>query len=556
MSTTPFPELSLGPELGFARGTRVHTKEGLRPIESVRVGDWVLTHPLDTPPPRRRRLAQEVLYKRVTRIHAAEVQSLLQVTVQNLADGIEDQWLVATGQPIWVQPVGWLAAIDLRRMQPLVLSFNGNALVHQLQRRDQAARVFALEVEDCSSYYVEPLGTWVGADPQAVVQAPPVDVTRPPIDFSQPQVLLKIENYYNDTLAPPEAPPPAVSELAAQMQAAAEKLRSRFKAQLQQDLGYDEAGLRWLDDYIERARLRPSEDQHQGAMHMIGAFLGECTVRSLGGQWSTHEGMPCVALPSGDLAFPHNKVLKHYRNGREAGDSILGFYRSNLSLQAALHEGPPASSSGAHFVPPMPPQPELEQIIIKLRASFEQRQQRMNSITLGSVIGPQPPWVKATDGLNEFFDRQELLLTEGHIVWGALVQANQLLFKPGVADCPGLLVHSPDPYFDARPEELRTIGRTFFSFKNTDPSDPELKEVARLVTDEVDRSMGFELPRVFSSKPLRSATFMVFRKHVPNGVLSAGLFPILTHPSTAAVMMVPFEFWPIELIVLWKENRL
>jgi hypothetical protein len=49
---------------------------------------------------------------------------------------------------------------------------------------------------------------------------------------------------------------------------------------------------------------------------------------------------------------------------------------------------------------------------------------------------------------------------------------------------------------------------------------------------------------------------MVFRKHVPNGVLSCGLFPILTHPSTPAVMMVPFEFWPIELIVLWKENGL
>jgi hypothetical protein len=46
-----------------------------------------------------------------------------------------------------------------------------------------------------------------------------------------------------------------------------------------------------------------------------------------------------------------------------------------------------------------------------------------------------------------------------------------------------------------------------------------------------------------------------FRKHVPNGVLSSGLFPILTHPSTQAVTMLPFECWTIKLTVLWKENR-
>jgi len=46
--------------------------------------------------------------------------------------------------------------------------------------------------------------------------------------------------------------------------------------------------------------------------------------------------------------------------------------------------------------------------------------------------------------------------------------------------------------------------------------------------------MGFELPKVFSSKPVRSAIFMVFRGHVLNGVLSSGLFPILIHPSIHA----------------------
>lgn len=505
----------------------------------------------------------------------------------------------------------------------------------------------------------------------------------------------------------PEAPKAPTPELADQMQAAAEKLRSVFKEQMDLELDYDEAGVRWLEGYIDRARLRASDEKsRQGSIHLIGAFLGECTIRSLGGQWATHEDMLCVVLKEGGMVFPHNKVTKQFNNGTEGGDSILGFYRANKALNEAMFKPPtpeqerlleharhdakrqvaadtlltlkqlargnqlikvsygageqqtddrhyfsttlenissrkiridrfggfkateegwqlasvtgdfytadqfrewygqqaewllpgdtvcdtsnwgsppvlwayhgvtdtgeafmagqvlekpvgsPSGGSGAHFVKPVQPQPELEQIINKLRASYELRQQRMNAITLASVVGPRPSWLKETDGLHEFFEQQKLLLTEGHIVWGALVQANSLMFKPGEANCPGLLVHSPDSYFDARPQELRLIGHTFFSFKHTEPTDPELKEVARLVTDELDRSMGFELPTVFSSKPVRSATFMVFRQHVPNGVLSTGLFPILTHPSTQAVMMVPFEFWPIELIVMWKEHTI
>jgi hypothetical protein len=68
--------------------------------------------------------------------------------------------------------------------------------------------------------------------------------------------------------------------------------------------------------------------------------------------------------------------------------------------------------------------------------------------------------------------------------------------------------------------------------------------------------MGFKLPQVFSSREIHSAAFMVFRKHIPNSVLSAGLFPLFVHPSTEAVMIVPFEFWPIELIIMWKEGKL
>ena len=46
----------------FAKGTLVHTKEGLVPIEKLKVGDWVLSKPEDG--------TGEVAYKRVTQTFA------------------------------------------------------------------------------------------------------------------------------------------------------------------------------------------------------------------------------------------------------------------------------------------------------------------------------------------------------------------------------------------------------------------------------------------------------------------------------------------------------
>jgi hypothetical protein len=785
MLATPLPTPKAVSESGFAGGTRIHTNQGLKPIEDIRVGDWVLTHTEQRHPPPRRRQPDEYQYRRVTRVTSADVQSLVHITLQNFADGIQDILLVAPGQPIWTQSSGWLAASEVGTGQALVLSFNGNAMVREVQASTQPARAYRLEVEEGRGCYVELLGAWVGCTPIAATPALPDAGAAPPFDFGKSAVLLEIKDYYNDTLAETDwhVVMPSTSDLAAQMLAAAEELRGKIKAQLQLELDYDEAGVRWLDGYIDRARLRPTDDRWKGAIQVIGAFLGECTIRSLGGHWAMYGSMPGIAQEKKGFVFPHNKVVKQFRYGKEGGDSILGFYEMNKVMDEVMahkaltpaqerlqefsrHAGnrifvpnisgetsrwvqvaevkdrelvflapptqrytvagritdvrcfyvcdsggqlvhtewinksdwdslppdilaqlkrklaadtsltldqlergrqfvevsygasdqqadgrsycystslknisshriritrfggyrpgdaawqlsnvtgdfytadqfkdwygqkaefllpgetvcdasnwgnppvlwayhgitdagesfvagkvleKPFAGSGAHFVKPMQPRPDMAHIIAKLRASYEQRQQHMSAISLASLVGPKPSWLKPTDGLTEFFEWQTLLLTEGHVAWGALVQANQLLFKPGEDNCPALLVHSLDSYFDARPQELQLIGSTFFSLKNIDFDDPELKEVARLVTDEMDRSMGFELPKVFSDKMVQSATFMGFRKHIPNGVLSSGLFPILTHPSTRAVMMVPFEAWPIELIVLWKERNI
>lgn len=230
------------------------------------------------------------------------------------------------------------------------------------------------------------------------------------------------------------------------------------------------------------------------------------------------------------------------------GDSWNGHReRPAKQASAASEAGAPATTADGA---------ELGRILDKLRASFELRQQRMTDISLASVLAPKPDWMGPSDGLNEVVAQQRLLLTEGAIIWGALVQANGQLFQPGDLDLPAMLVYSTDHHFDAHPDALRQVGQALFALKDTTPADPALGRLAALMTGETERALGLDLPAALSSRPVRAGVFMVYRRHVPTGMLRCGLFPVLTHPSTPVAMMLPFEFWPIELIVLWKEGRL
>ncbi|MDR3351644.1 MAG: hypothetical protein LBO00_01230 [Zoogloeaceae bacterium] len=576
----------------------------------------------------------------------------------------------------------------------------------------------------------------------------------------------------------PLKPQPLPTEQADQIRQAAEQLRDIIRENVQFELNYDEESVRWLDGYIERMRLGTQE--HEGAIKLIGSFLGECLIRNFGGQWIIYDGMYGVAVDDGNISFPYNKTTKQYANGAEKGDSILGFYRveqtfrtlnkpkpltpvqdrlldffqrgcrvfvfsheewkeieeidghwltfrkepsvsytmsialtqidrfyacssdgrllhtewitksdwetlpaeileqvkqaipadtttltldqlesgkrfveieygesprkeeesgyrfystslknisarkikitrfggyrlqdgawrlasvtgnfysadefkdwyhddfdiwsqqegawlmpGDVAYNAANWGEPPVlwayfgvadtgesfiagkvlekpiavNEDTAHYVRPERALPEMEEALFGLRRNWMQWQQRANSFSVTSMSIPRPSWMSMVrdDGLEELFRQQGLLLREGKIMWAALIQANSLLFKPGDDDCPAGFVYSPDTYFDSRPQELRLIGRKIFSFKGTNPSDPKLQEVARRVTDEEIYTMGFTLPKVFSDKEIRWITTIVCRRHIPKGILSSGLYPVLVHPSTRAAMIVPCQLWP------------
>ncbi len=80
----------------FAAGTLVHTKEGLKPIEQIQVGDWVLSKPEDG--------EGEQAYKRVAKTFSFEDKEVMRIRYGQLRDGeyFGDNLIVTPNHPFWV----------------------------------------------------------------------------------------------------------------------------------------------------------------------------------------------------------------------------------------------------------------------------------------------------------------------------------------------------------------------------------------------------------------------------------------------------------------------
>lgn len=94
------------------------------------------------------------------------------------------------------------------------------------------------------------------------------------------------------------------------------------------DFGMNRDSVEWVDGFIERQRSRDDFDPSQSSrlIGVLGSFLGECLIAAAGGEWRHSDAGWSVTFPNNAKAFPFAKVEKQFANGRQAGDSILGFY--------------------------------------------------------------------------------------------------------------------------------------------------------------------------------------------------------------------------------------
>ncbi|VTT97577.1 Uncharacterized protein OS=Planctomyces brasiliensis (strain ATCC 49424 / DSM 5305 / JCM 21570 / NBRC 103401 / IFAM 1448) GN=Plabr_4597 PE=4 SV=1 [Gemmataceae bacterium] len=151
-------------------------------------------------------------------------------------------------------------------------------------------------------------------------------------------------------------------------------------------------------------------------------------------------------------------------------------------------------------------------------------------------------------------DRQRLL-DRGEVVWGRLVQANQILFDPSNhITAPANVVYRLDPHFDGRAEALGRIPHGLFAQKGTVPASRELREFVRVITDERERIMRRELPRSYcGGRSVYFTTCFIQPGHLPGNRIARPDFPLLVNAhETEAVMVLPSRFWPPDLAYQWE----
>jgi hypothetical protein len=172
---------------------------------------------------------------------------------------------------------------------------------------------------------------------------------------------------------------------------------------------------------------------------------------------------------------------------------------------------------------------------------------------------PKPGWIKYSprDELRNLFRHRKALLADGVVVWGAIVQANSLMFKRGSSDSPADVVFSLTDAQRVDPGYLLQIARQLFALKGTKPAGPGLAAIAQHLTNERTRVFGLPVPASISPKAnCQISTTLLVRKHLPRHRLAGSYFPLLvSKPEPRVVLPLPARYWPPELIEQWSAKR-
>ncbi len=165
-----------------------------------------------------------------------------------------------------------------------------------------------------------------------------------------------------------------------------------------------------------------------------------------------------------------------------------------------------------------------------------------------------PRWMERDDRLRVLFKRRADIMREGRICWGATIQANMLLFSPGLANCPGEVVISLDPAIDDEPELLVDVARRIGELKGEECEDEISQRISDHLADEHERSLGWSVPESLAGQtPCCAMVTVFFRKHLPGRCLLGHFYPMLVLPSrnTMLTTMLPGRYWHPEFRARW-----
>jgi hypothetical protein len=143
--------------------------------------------------------------------------------------------------------------------------------------------------------------------------------------------------------------------------------------------------------------------------------------------------------------------------------------------------------------------------------------------------------------------------SEGVVVAGALVMANDKAFLPGMrTSYPGVVVFSFDPLLGRDSVGLSRLAERTFELKEADPTSlPEnLREIGSQLASERPTWRRRRLPADFCGNETTWLADVMFEpERLPRGHVDRTLWPCLVHPTidTAGPSILPLEIW-------WRED--
>ena len=118
------------------------------------------------------------------------------------------------------------------------------------------------------------------------------------------------------------------------------ELAIRTSSPMFPSFGYNRPSVEWLDGYIERQSARSDLDQatKDGLISVLGSYLGQVIIETIGGKWKETDGRWGVFFSRDFTVFPFAKLEKHLANEYDGGDSILAFYDTTAILAKKYSE--------------------------------------------------------------------------------------------------------------------------------------------------------------------------------------------------------------------------
>ena len=156
-------------------------------------------------------------------------------------------------------------------------------------------------------------------------------------------------------------------------------------------------------------------------------------------------------------------------------------------------------------------------------------------------------WYDEEDELLNMYNMQAEFFEHGKHALGAIVIANEKLYKWGILDLPACIVYSFDKYYNdaENMKELDNIANQLADLRGRRQENNTLKQIVYILESEVERAFGIKLPYdMTNGRDVFFSTVMIPRKYLPKKKVDRSVYPfnILVGIRPDA-MLVPHWYW-------------